>query len=142
MKLLIVNGPNLNLLGKREPEIYGNESFDAYLSSLREMFQVVEFSYFQSNVEGELINALHGAMNQCDGIIINPGGYSHTSVALADAIASIQLPVIEVHLSNLYKREEFRHISLTARNCIGVISGFGLLSYQLAVEAMLARLAK
>ena len=142
MKLLIVNGPNLNLLGKREPEIYGNESFDAYLLRLREMFQVVELSYFQSNVEGELINALHGAMNQCDGIIINPGGYSHTSVALADAIASIQLPVIEVHLSNLYKREEFRHISLTARNCIGVISGFGLLSYQLAVEAMLARLAK
>lgn len=137
MKLLIINGPNLNLLGKREPEIYGHETFENFLSDLKKEFPKIELEYFQSNVEGEIINCLHknGFTDaQLNGIIINPGGYSHTSVAIADAIAGIDTKVVEVHLSNIYAREEFRHHSLTARGCVGVISGFGLYSYKLAID--------
>lgn len=141
MKLLIVNGPNLNLLGEREVSIYGSQSFETYLEELKSMFPLMEFTYFQSNIEGEIINCLHEARQLVDAVIINPAGYTHTSVAIADAIAAIKIPVIEVHLSNIYAREEFRHVSLTARQCVGVISGFGLLSYRLAVEAFIEHFA-
>ncbi len=139
MKLLILNGPNLNLLGKREPEIYGNRNFEQYLVELKQLFPEIEFVYLQSNLEGELINALQTADGKWDGIIFNPGGYSHTSVALADTIAAINIPVVEVHISNLYARETFRQQSLTARNSRGVIGGFGLDSYRLAVESFRIR---
>ncbi len=142
MKLLILNGPNLNLLGLREPSVYGNRSFESYLEEITQVFPVVEFVYAQSNVEGELINLLHEANSNVDGIILNAAGYTHTSVAIADAIAAIKTPVIEVHLSNIYAREEFRHTTLTAKHCIGLISGFGLLSYQLAVEAFIEKFGK
>ncbi|MBI4929331.1 MAG: type II 3-dehydroquinate dehydratase [Bacteroidetes bacterium] len=135
MKLLIINGPNLNLLGVREPSVYGNQSFADYLVALREKFSSVQIDYFQSNVEGEIINKLHEAGFSLDGIILNASGYTHTSVAIADAIASIKTPVIEVHISNIYAREEFRHHSLIAGKCKGSISGFGLNSYRLAVES-------
>ncbi len=131
---MIINGPNLNLLGKREPDKYGNQSFEDYWISLKNIYSEVELSYFQSNVEGELINKLHEVGMAFDGIIINPGGYSHTSVALSDAIAAITTPVVEVHITNIYAREEYRHTSLTAKNCVGVISGFGLISYELALS--------
>lgn len=137
MKILIINGPNLNLLGKREKDIYGTESFDSYFKKLQEFYMVIELDSFQSNVEGELINKLHESGFMVDGIILNAGGYTHTSVALADAVASIQTPVIEVHISNVHAREEYRHISLIAKNCKGVIAGFGLDSYRLAIEAFL-----
>jgi len=133
MKILIINGPNLNLLGVREPEIYGHENFDGYFSSLKEKFKQHELEYFQSNVEGELINKLHEVGFSYDGIILNAGGYTHTSVAIADAVASIKTPVIEVHISNPYAREEFRHKSLMAGKCRGSICGFGLKSYELAL---------
>jgi 3-dehydroquinate dehydratase-2 len=139
MRIAIINGPNLNLLGEREPEIYGARSFDSFREELSALYPIVSFSFFQSNVEGELIDALHAARKEADGIILNAGGYTHTSVAIADAVAAIRTPVIEVHLSNIHAREEFRHTSLTARNCIGVITGFGLMSYRLAVEAFLER---
>jgi len=134
MHIAIINGPNLNLLGTREPEVYGNQTFEQYYDSLGPRYPAVEFSYFQSNVEGELINELQRVGFSADGIIINPGGYTHTSVAIADAIAGIKTPVIEVHISNVYKREEFRHKSLLAASCKGVIAGFGLDSYRLAIE--------
>jgi len=137
MKLFIINGPNLNLLGKREPSVYGNQSFDQYLEELRKEFPGLHFDYFQSNVEGELINKLHEVGYSYDGIILNAGGYTHTSVAIADAISSIKTPVIEVHISNIYAREEFRHHSLIAGKCKGSISGFGMDSYRLAVESFL-----
>jgi 3-dehydroquinate dehydratase-2 len=137
MKIQIINGPNLNLLGLREPTIYGNESFEAYLSQLRDMYSIVEIDAYQSNVEGELINKLHEVGFSYDGIILNAGGYTHTSVAIADAIAAIKTPVIEVHISNIYAREEFRQVSLTAKNCKGVLSGFGLDGYRLALESFL-----
>ena len=137
MKILIINGPNLNLLGKREKDMYGTESFDSYFKKLREFYLVIDLDSFQSNVEGELINKLHESGFTVDGIILNAGGYTHTSVALADAVASIQTPVIEVHISNVHAREEYRHISLIAKNCKGVIAGFGLDSYRLAIEAFL-----
>ena len=137
MKLLIINGPNLNLLGVREPSVYGNQSFADYLKELREKFSSVQIDYFQSNVEGEIINKLHEVGFSLDGIILNAGGYTHTSVAIADAISSIKTPVIEVHISNIYAREEFRHHSLIAGKCKGSISGFGLDSYRLAVESFL-----
>lgn len=139
MKLLILNGPNLNLLGKREPLIYGNESVEDLLSLLKAKFPQVDLHYFQSNVEGEIINELQKADGEYDGVILNPAGYTHTSVAIGDAIAAISVPVIEVHISNIYAREEYRHQSITARSCVGVISGFGLDSYRLAVEAFLVR---
>ena len=135
MKIAIINGPNLNMLGKREPEVYGSETFEDYLLKLRGMFPQVVFDYYQSNVEGELINELQAS--QADGIIMNAGGYTHTSVAIADAIAAISVPVIEVHISNVYAREEYRHESKMAKNCKGVIAGFGVDSYRLAVLAFL-----
>lgn len=133
MRLLIINGPNLNLLGMREPEIYGNEVFDTYLQRLRAKYPEVEIEYYQSNVEGELINKLHEAGFSCDGIILNAGAYTHTSIAIADAVAAIRTPVIEVHISNVACREEFRRHSFLTPVCKGVISGFGLGSYELAV---------
>jgi 3-dehydroquinate dehydratase-2 len=137
MKIQIINGPNLNLLGIREPSIYGAEGFDSYINKLRELYSILEIDYYQSNVEGELINKLHEVGFSFDGIIINAGGYTHTSVALADAIAAINTPVIEVHVSNIYAREEYRHVSLTGKNCRGVLTGFGLDGYRLAIESFL-----
>lgn len=131
---MIINGPNLNLLGKREPGVYGNQSFQQFFNNLIGMYIEHEFSYAQSNVEGELINELHEADDKFDGIIINPGGYSHTSVALSDAIAGISTPVVEVHISNIYAREEYRHTSLTGKNCAGIITGFGMVGYKMAVD--------
>jgi 3-dehydroquinate dehydratase-2 len=137
MKIQIINGPNLNLLGKREPEKYGNLTFEEWLGFLRSTFPEVEFDYFQSNIEGELINKIHESGFTCDGIIINPGGYTHTSVSIADAVASVRSPVIEVHITNIAAREEFRHISLVGRYCAGSITGLGLDGYRLAVEAIM-----
>jgi len=137
MKITIINGPNLNLLGKREPEIYGTEGFDAVLKTLQSRYPDIIFSCSQSNTEGELVNMVQAAAMGSDGVVINPGGYTHTSVALADAIAAISIPVIEVHISNLLSREEFRHTSLTGRYCRGSIMGLGVDGYRLAVEALL-----
>ena len=134
MKIAIINGPNLNLLGKREPEIYGDTSFDKYLESLQRKFEEVEFSYFQSNIEGEMIDELQSRGSTSYGIIINPGGYTHTSVALGDAIAAITVPVIEVHISNIHAREDFRKISHVSAKCKGTITGLGLKGYELAVR--------
>ena len=133
MKIIIINGPNLNLLGKRETSIYGNESFESYLESLKELFSEIEFIYFQSNIEGEIINKIHEYGFYADGIIINAGAYTHTSVAIRDAISGIKTPVIEVHISNTLTREDFRHKSLIGPVCRGCIMGFGLDSYRLAV---------
>ncbi|WP_026898334.1 type II 3-dehydroquinate dehydratase [Daejeonella oryzae] len=137
MKIQIINGPNLNLLGVREQSIYGKDNFDTYLQTLKDKFSILELDYFQSNVEGELINKLHETGFTYDGIILNAGGYTHTSVAIADAIAAITTPVVEVHISNIYSREEYRHISLTGKNCKGVLTGFGLDGYRLAIESFL-----
>jgi 3-dehydroquinate dehydratase-2 len=136
MKIIIINGPNLNLLGKREPEVYGQTSFESYFTDLEKAFPQIELSYYQSNVEGELINKLHEVGFSYDGIILNAGGYTHTSVALADAIAAITTPVLEVHISNIFAREEYRHVSLISKHCIGIISGFGLKSYELALKSL------
>ena len=140
MKILIVNGPNLNLLGQREPGIYGSESMESCLSELRAKYPDVTIDYYQSNVEGELINKMQesGFFDPVDGIVLNAGAYTHTSVALHDCIRSLRCPVIEVHISNVHQREEFRHRSLLSAACKGVICGFGLDSYRLAVEALLA----
>jgi 3-dehydroquinate dehydratase-2 len=135
MKIAIINGPNLNLLGKREPEVYGNLSFDQYYESLQQQYPQISFSYFQSNVEGELINELQRVGFDYDGIVFNPGGYTHTSVAIGDAIAAIKTPVIEVHISNVHAREDFRKISHVSAKCKGTISGLGMMGYRLAVEA-------
>jgi len=137
MKIQIINGPNLNLLGVREPGVYGSQSFESYFTSLQARYEDISFEYFQSNVEGELINKLHEVGFTYDGIVINAGGYTHTSVALADAISAITTPVIEVHVSNIYAREEYRHVSLTGKNCKGVLTGFGMDGYRLAVESFL-----
>lgn len=137
MNIIIINGPNLNLLSKREPEVYGNLSFEVFFNQLVESFPQIKLSYYQSNLEGELINKLHEVGFSYDGIIINAGGYTHTSVAIADAIAAITTPVVEVHISNIFAREEYRHISLLGKYCKGSISGFGLKSYQLAVTIFL-----
>jgi 3-dehydroquinate dehydratase-2 len=134
MKIAIINGPNLNLLGKRETGIYGNMSFEEYLVVLGKLFPDVEFSYFQSNVEGELVNEIQRVGFSSDGIIINPGGYTHTSVAIGDAIAGITSPVIEVHISNIDAREEFRKLSHVSAKAVGTISGLGLKGYELAVR--------
>ncbi|MFY7706888.1 MAG: type II 3-dehydroquinate dehydratase [Flavobacteriales bacterium] len=138
-RFIILNGPNLNLLGKREKDIYGDQDFEKFFVALRANYDEIKLEYFQSNVEGELINKLHEVGFAYDGIIINPGGYSHTSVALRDAIAAIQSPVVEVHISNIHSREEFRHTSLTAAVCVGVITGFGLWSYEMALQFFLDR---
>lgn len=137
MKIAIINGPNLNLLGRREPAIYGDKGFDRVLDALRQRYPQVTISYSQSNIEGELVSIIQEAAVISDGIIINPGGYTHTSVAIADAIAATGKPVIEVHISNLVSREEFRHTSLTGRYCRGTIMGLGTDGYRLAVEALL-----
>ena len=140
MKILIINGPNLNLLGQREPGIYGKSSFEDYLPKLRQQYPDVQIDYFQSNIEGELINKLQEAgflaTPVCDGIVLNAGAYTHTSIALQDCIRSLKSPVIEVHISNVHQREEFRHKSYISCACKGVICGFGLDSYRLAVEAI------
>jgi 3-dehydroquinate dehydratase-2 len=136
MKIIIINGPNLNLLGKREPEVYGQTSFESYFTDLEKAFSQIELSYYQSNVEGELINKLHEVGFSYDGIILNAGGYTHTSVALADAVAAITTPVLEVHISNIFAREEYRHVSLISKHCVGIISGFGLKSYELAIKSL------
>ena len=137
MKIAIINGPNLNLLGKREVDIYGGESFDKYLTTLREKYADIEISFFQSNVEGELINEIQRAGFTVDGIIFNPGGYAHTSVAIGDAIAAISAPVIEVHISNIFGREEFRKLSHVSGKAKGVISGLGLKGYELALAYLI-----
>lgn len=137
MKIQIINGPNLNLLGLREKSIYGESDFETYFEELKSKYSIIELDYFQSNVEGELINKLHEVGFSYDGIILNAGGYTHTSVAIADAIAGITSPVVEVHISNIYAREEYRHISLTGKNCKGVLTGFGLSGYRLALESFL-----
>ncbi|MDG2227731.1 MAG: type II 3-dehydroquinate dehydratase [Flavobacteriales bacterium] len=137
MKLLILNGPNLNLLGTRDVSIYGAETFVAYYDKLKVKFSEIDFEFYQSNVEGELIDKLHEVGFTYDGVIFNAGGYTHTSVAIADAVEAIQIPVIEVHISNVYAREEYRHISLMAKNCKGVIAGLGLKSYDLAVKSFI-----
>lgn len=137
MQIEIINGPNLNLLGKREPEKYGHSSFEDYLSVLKSHYPAITFEYFQSNIEGEIINEIQKLGFSCDGIILNAGGYTHTSVSITDAIAAVTAPVIEVHITNIAAREDFRHTSLIGRNCSGSISGFGLDSYRLAVEALI-----
>lgn len=139
MKVQIINGPNINLLGKREPGIYGRRSFEDYLVELRQAYPDVEMDYYQSNCEGELIDKIQEVGFTVDGIILNAGAYTHTSIALQDAIRAISSPVIEVHISNVHQREEFRHRSMISCACIGVICGFGLDSYRLAVEALLKR---
>jgi 3-dehydroquinate dehydratase-2 len=134
MKIAIINGPNLNLLGKREPEVYGSKSFEDYLAELKQTFPAVDFHYYQSNVEGELINEVQRVGFEYDGIVLNPGGYTHTSVALGDAIAAIKTPVIEVHISNVHAREDFRKLSHISGKSVGSIFGLGLKGYELAVK--------
>ena len=138
MKIQIINGPNINLLGKREPSIYGTQSFEDYLVELQKCYPDVDFEYFQSNIEGEMINKIHEVGFDYDGIVLNAGAYTHTSIALQDAIRAVTSPVVEVHISNVYSREEFRHKSMISCACIGVICGFGLKSYRLAIEALLS----
>ena len=135
MTIQIINGPNLNLLGVREPDVYGSTSFDDFLPRLRACFPDVQIDYFQSNIEGELINKLQAVGFQCDGIVLNAGAYTHTSIALADCIRAISAPVVEVHISNVHQREAFRHQSMIAAACRGVICGFGLDGYRLAIES-------
>jgi 3-dehydroquinate dehydratase-2 len=137
MKICIINGPNLNLLGQREPGVYGSESFETYFTSLQIKYPYIELAYFQSNIEGEIIDKLHETGFTYDGIIINAGGYTHTSVAISDAVKAIRTPVVEVHISNVYAREEFRHVTMISAGMKGIITGFGLDSYRLAVESFL-----
>ena len=137
MRIQIINGPNINLLGKREPSIYGSESFEAFFERLRAAYPSVDFSYYQSNAEGSLIDHIQEVGFSADGIILNAGAYTHTSIALQDAIRAVSSPVIEVHISNVHAREAFRHVSMISCACKGVICGFGLDSYRLAVEALL-----
>ena len=137
MKLLILNGPNLNLLGKREPETYGSTSFNDYFISLEEKFLNVQLSYFQSNIEGEIIDKLHEVGFSYDGIILNAGAYTHTSIGIGDAVKGIDTPTIEVHISNVYNREEYRHHSYISKNAAGIIVGFGLKGYDLAIQSFL-----
>ena len=137
MRVQIINGPNLNLLGGREPGIYGEESFSEFLERLKSDYPNIEIFYFQSNIEGEIINQIHETGFSFDGIILNAGGYTHTSVAIRDAIKAVKTPVVEVHISNVYGREEFRHKSMLTAVCVGVIAGFGLNSYKLAIESLL-----
>lgn len=137
MNIMIINGPNLNLLGRREPEIYGSNSFEAYLDELRIKMPDVNIDYYQSNIEGELINKMQEVGFTYDGIVLNAGAYTHTSIALQDCIRSLKAPVVEVHISNVHKREEFRHKSMISCACLGVICGFGLDSYRLAIEGII-----
>lgn len=137
MQIAIINGPNLNLLGKREPSIYGSQNFEDFFASLQQKFPAISFHYYQTNVEGELINEVQSVGFSFDGIVLNPGGYTHTSVALGDAIASITTPVIEVHISNIFGREDFRKLSHVSGKSVGVISGLGLKGYELAVTYLI-----
>ena len=137
MKIIIINGPNLNLLGKREPEVYGDETFENYFNFLKEKFPTIELEYYQSNIEGELINALQNVGFSYNGIILNAAAYTHTSIGIGDAVKAITTPVIEVHISNTFSREEFRHQSFISPNAKGVILGFGLKSYELALQSFL-----
>lgn len=137
MKIAIINGPNLNLLGKRETDIYGNESFDTYFVKLKEKFPTIEFSYFQSNIEGELVNEIQRVGFSYDGIVLNPASYTHTSVAIGDAIAAIKTALVEVHISNIFGREDFRKLSHVSGKAVGVISGLGLKGYELAIDFFL-----
>ncbi len=137
MRIQIINGPNINLLGKREPGIYGAESFESYLEKLRAAYPDLKIDCYQSNIEGEMIGKIHEAGFECTGIILNAGAYTHTSIALQDAIRAVEAPVVEVHISNVHKREEFRRKSMISCACLGVICGFGLDSYRLAIEALL-----
>ncbi len=139
MKIQIINGPNLNLLGKREPTVYGNQSFEDFFKVLVQRFSSITLDYYQSNVEGELVNKLHEVGFSYDGIVLNAGAYTHTSVAIHDAIGGIKTPVVEVHISNVYAREEFRHKSLITSKCVGIISGFGMESYALALSYFLGK---
>jgi len=136
-KILIINGPNLNLLGKREPSVYGKKKFEDYLKTLKNVFPGTRIDYFQSNIEGEIIDTLQKAEGKYIGVILNAGGYTHTSVAIGDTVMAISVPVIEVHISNVFSREEFRHVSYIAAAARGVIAGFGLDSYRLAMESLL-----
>jgi 3-dehydroquinate dehydratase-2 len=138
-KILILNGPNLNLLGTREPDIYGNTTFESFLEQVRSQFSTVEIDYYQSNIEGELINKLHDTENEeYSGIVLNAGGYSHTAVALADAVAAIKTPVVGVHISNIYTRENERHTELLAQYCVGGIYGLGIKGYEIAIDYFLS----
>ncbi|MES1225971.1 MAG: type II 3-dehydroquinate dehydratase [Bacteroidota bacterium] len=142
MKIAIINGPNLNLLGKREPGIYGNQSFETFLDDLKKKFPQVNFSYYQSNIEGELINEIQKAGFESDGIVLNPGGYTHTSVAIGDAMAAIKAPVIEVHISNVHAREDFRKLSHVSAKAAGSIFGLGLKGYELAVQCFIDKFSE
>ncbi len=139
MKILILNGPNLNLQGKRDVKIYGSTTFEEYIETLKGRYPTLEIHYFQSNIEGELINEIHSSVERYDGVVINAGGYTHTSVALRDAISAVTTPVVEVHISSILAREEFRHTSMIAPVVVGSIMGFGLDSYRLGIEALIAR---
>ena len=139
MQIIIINGPNLNLIGTREPDTYGDTSFQTYFDQLKTVFPAIDLHYYQSNIEGEIINKLHELGFTCDGIVLNAGGYTHTSVAISDAIAAIEVPVVEVHISNVHAREDFRHHSLLAKNCKGVVTGFGLKSYEMAIDSFLSK---
>ena len=138
MKIIIINGPNLNLLGKREPDIYGKVTFESYFKMLQEKFPKIELEYFQSNIEGDIIDKLHDVSIDYDGIILNAAAYTHTSIGIGDAIKAIQAPVIEVHISNVYSREKFRHESYIAPNASGIIAGFGMQSYELALLSIIS----
>jgi len=142
MHIAIINGPNLNLIGKREPAIYGTETFEDYFHKWESRFPDIRLSYYQSNVEGELINKIQQEGFSVDGIILNPGGYTHTSVAIGDAVAGVETPVVEVHLSNIFAREEFRKVSFVSPHCRGVISGLGLDGYTLAIEFLINHIKK
>ena len=137
MRIQIINGPNLNLLGKREPEIYGSQSFDTYFELIKQKYPSLKLDCFQSNIEGELIDKIHEVGFEYDGIVLNAGAYTHTSIAIGDAIKAITTPAVEVHISNVYSREEFRRISHISSSCVGVISGFGMNSYNLAIDAII-----
>jgi len=139
MQILIINGPNLNLLGTRETEIYGKSNFEDYLSILKIAYPAINFKYYQSNIEGEIIDELHGKGFSYDGIILNAGAYTHTSIAIADAIKAVSTPVVEVHISNIFKREDYRHVSYLSPNVKGSIIGFGFDSYRLAVESFIEK---
>ncbi len=139
MKIIIINGPNLNLLGKREPDVYGNQTFEDFFSQLQSRFKEVQLEYFQSNIEGELISKLHEVGFSYDGVVLNAAAYTHTSVGLGDAVKAIATPVVEVHISNTHKREEFRHVSYISPGAVGVILGFGLQSYVLAIQSLLQK---
>ncbi|WP_035806763.1 type II 3-dehydroquinate dehydratase [Lunatimonas lonarensis] len=139
MKLIIINGPNLNLLGKREPEIYGNQTFEGFFDTLVKKYPHLELAYFQHNVEGEIVSKIHEVGFTYDGILLNAGAYTHTSVAISDAIAGVTTPVLEVHISNIYKREEFRHKSIISKECVGMIAGLGLDGYDLGIQYFLTK---